>query len=587
MKSNKTDNNNKVCFINGRGYKMAGLKKLPIGIENFEKLRQEDFYYIDKTRLIEQLLTRWGEVNLFTRPRRFGKSLNMSMLQSFFEIGKDKTLFDGLRISDNQELCEKYQGKFPVVSVSLKGINGATYEEARRFLIKTINEEARRLSVLSDSTELDETDHELLTQLKKKEMTNDSLVYSIRELTELLEKHYDRKVIVLIDEYDVPLAKANENGYYDEMVLLIRNLFENALKTNSSLKFAVLTGCLRIAKESIFTGLNNFKVYSITDKSFDETFGFTDAEVRELLRYYGQEKYYETVKEWYDGYRFGNVDVYCPWDVINFCSDHLADPGLEPKNYWANTSGNSVISHFIDSVGKPQKLTRMELEQLVNGGIVQKEINSELTYKELYSSIDNLWSTLFMTGYLTQRGEPSGNRYNLVIPNREIRNIITNHILKMFKENVKDDGKTVSDLCDALLNQNPEKVELIFTEYMKKTISIRDTFARKPTKENFYHGLLLGILGFKENWSVMSNRESGDGFGDILIRIEDEDVGIVIEVKYADDGNLQGECEKALQQIIDIRYTEALEQEGIHTIIKYGIACYRKKCKVLMRIDKQ
>lgn len=566
---------------------MAGLKKLPIGIENFEEMRREDFYYVDKSHVIEQLLTQWGKVNLFTRPRRFGKSLNMSMLQSFFEIGKDKTLFDGLRISDNQELCEKYQGKFPVVSVSLKGINGATYEEARRFLIKTINEEARRLSVLSDSTELDETDHELLIQLKKKEMTNDSLVYSIRELTELLEKHYGRKVIVLIDEYDVPLAKANENGYYDEMVLLIRNLFENALKTNSSLKFAVLTGCLRIAKESIFTGLNNFKVYSITDKSFDETFGFTDAEVRELLRYYGQEKYYETVKEWYDGYRFGNVDVYCPWDVINFCSDHLADPGLEPKNYWANTSGNSVISHFIDSVGKPQKLTRMELEQLVNGGIVQKEINSELTYKELYSSIDNLWSTLFMTGYLTQRGEPSGNRYNLVIPNREIRNIITNHILKMFKENVKDDGKTVSDLCDALLNQNPEKVELIFTEYMKKTISIRDTFAQKPTKENFYHGLLLGILGFKENWSAMSNRESGDGFGDILIRIEDEDVGIVIEVKYADDGNLQGECEKALQQIIDIRYTEALEQEGIHTIIKYGIACYRKKCKVLMRIDKQ
>jgi len=566
---------------------MAGLKKLPIGIENFEEMRREDFYYVDKSHVIEQLLTQWGKVNLFTRPRRFGKSLNMSMLQSFFEIGKDKTLFDGLRISDNQELCEKYQGKFPVVSVSLKGINGATYEEARRFLIKTINEEARRLSVLSDSTELDETDHELLTQLKKKEMTNDSLVYSIRELTELLEKHYGSKVIVLIDEYDVPLAKANENGYYDEMVLLIRNLFENALKTNSSLKFAVLTGCLRIAKESIFTGLNNFKVYSITDKSFDETFGFTDAEVKELLRYYGQEKYYETVKEWYDGYRFGNVDVYCPWDVINFCSDHLADSGLEPKNYWANTSGNSVISHFIDSVGKPQKLTRMELEQLVNGGIVQKEINFELTYKELYSSIDNLWSTLFMTGYLTQRGEPSGNRYNLVIPNREIRNIITNHILKMFKENVKDDGKTVSDLCDALLNQNPEKVELIFTEYMKKTISIRDTFAQKPTKENFYHGLLLGILGFKENWSVMSNRESGDGFGDILIRIEDEDVGIVIEVKYADDGNLQGECEKALQQIIDIRYTEALEQEGIHTIIKYGIACYRKKCKVLMRIDKQ
>ena len=586
IKSNKTDNHKKVCFINGRGYKMAGLKKLPIGIENFEEMRREDFYYVDKSHVIEQLITQWGKVNLFTRPRRFGKSLNMSMLQSFFEIGKDKTLFDGLRISDNQELCEKYQGKFPVVSVSLKGINGATYEEARRFLIKTINEEARRLSVLSDSTELDETDHELLTQLKKKEMTNDSLVYSIRELTELLEKHYGSKVIVLIDEYDVPLAKANENGYYDEMVLLIRNLFENALKTNSSLKFAVLTGCLRVAKESIFTGLNNFKVYSITDKSFDETFGFTDSEVKELLHYYGQDEFYETVKEWYDGYRFGDADVYCPWDVINFCDDHRVDSNLKPKNYWANTSGNSVISHFIDSMKEPRKLTKMELEQLVNGGMVQKEINPELTYKELYSSIDNLWSTLFMTGYLTQRGEADGNRYNLAIPNREIRNIITTHILKMFKEDVKDDGKTVNDLCDALLNRNPEKVEEIFTGYMRKTISIRDTFAQKPTKENFYHGLLLGILGFKENWSVMSNRESGDGFSDILIRIEDEDIGIVIEVKYADDGNLEAECERALQQIIDIRYIEALEQEGIHTILKYGIACYKKKCKVVMEIQK-
>ena len=565
---------------------MAGLKKLPIGIENFEEMRREDFSYVDKSHVIEQLLTQWGKVNLFTRPRRFGKSLNMSMLQSFFEIGKDKTLFDGLRISDNQELCEKYQGKFPVVSVSLKGINGATYEEARRFLIKTINEEARRLSVLSDSTELDETDHELLTQLKKKEMTNDSLVYSIRELTELLEKHYGSKVIVLIDEYDVPLAKANENGYYDEMVLLIRNLFENALKTNSSLKFAVLTGCLRVAKESIFTGLNNFKVYSITDKSFDETFGFTDSEVKELLHYYGQDEFYETVKEWYDGYRFGDADVYCPWDVINFCDDHRVDSNLKPKNYWANTSGNSVISHFIDSMKEPRKLTKMELEQLVNGGMVQKEINPELTYKELYSSIDNLWSTLFMTGYLTQRGEADGNRYNLAIPNREIRNIITTHILKMFKEDVKDDGKTVNDLCDALLDRNPEKVEEIFTGYMRKTISIRDTFAQKPTKENFYHGLLLGILGFKENWSVMSNRESGDGFSDILIRIEDEDIGIVIEVKYADDGNLEAECERALQQIIDIRYTESLEQEGIHTILKYGIACYKKKCKVVMEIQK-
>lgn len=563
---------------------MTALKKLSIGIEDFEEMRREDFYYVDKTRLIEQLLEQWSKVNLFTRPRRFGKSLNMSMFQSFFEIGRDKALFDDLYISGNDELCDAYQGRFPVVSISLKGINGATYEEARTFLVKTINEEARRLSVLSTSTKLDETDKELFDHLKKKDMSNDSLVYSIRELTELLEKHYEEKVIVLIDEYDVPLAKANENGYYDEMVLLLRNLFENGLKTNSSLKFAILTGCLRVAKESIFTGLNNFKIYSITDKSFDENFGFTDVEVRKLLHYYGQDEHYETVKEWYDGYRFGSADVYCPWDVINYCSDHRADAGLAPKNYWANTSGNSVIRHFIDSINEPQKLTKMELERLVNGGMVQKEINAELTYKELYASMDNLWSTLFMTGYLTQRGEPDGNRYNLVIPNMEIRNIITTHILKMFKESIKNDGETVDDFCRALLNQKPETVEHLFTEYMKKTISIRDTFVQKPTKENFYHGLLLGILGYKENWSVSSNRESGDGFADILIQIEDEDVGIAIEVKYAEDGNLERECRNALEQIVDKRYTEALELEGIRRILKYGIACYKKKCRVVMAI---
>ena len=359
-------------------------------MEDFEEIRQENFYYVDKTHLIEQLLVQWGKVNLFTRPRRFGKSLNVSMFQCFFEIGREKTLFDGLNISKNHELCEEYQGKYPMVSISLKGINGTTYEEARDYLVKTINEEARRLSFLFESSQLNKTDQELFNQLKTKEMSNDSLVYSIRELTELLEKHYGKKVIVLIDEYDVPLAKANENGYYDEMVLLIRNWFENGLKTNRSLKLAILTGCLCVAKESIFTGLNNFKIYSITDKSFDETFGFTDTEVRELLKYYGQEEYYETVKEWYDGYRFGDVDVYCPWDVINFCSDHRTDSKLALKNYWANTSGNGVIGHFIESVNEPHQLTKMEREELVNGGIVQKEINAELTYKELYSSIDNL-----------------------------------------------------------------------------------------------------------------------------------------------------------------------------------------------------
>lgn len=560
---------------------------LPIGIEDFKEIREECYYYVDKTALIEQVLEKRSKVTLFTRPRRFGKSLNMSMLKRFFEIGTDPSLFEGLHISKNAALCERYMGKYPVIAISLKGVDAVSYQEAVVQLVEIINQSAASFQFLQTSGRLTDYEKERFCKLLDDDMNMKIMSSSMLWLTKLLEKHFNRKVVILIDEYDVPLAKAYENGFYDEMVLLIRNIFGNVLKTNESLAFAVLTGCLRIAKESIFTGLNNFKVYSITDVEFDETFGFTNEEVKSMLKYYGLDRHFNQVREWYDGYRFGNADVYCPWDVVNYCDDHRSNPNAEPKNYWMNTSGNDVINHFIDSINDPGMLTKGELERLVNGEFITQKVDEMITYKELYSSIDNLWSTLFMTGYLTQRGEPSGNRYNLVIPNREIRNIITNHILKMFKENVKDDGKTVSDLCDALLNQNPEKVELIFTEYMKKTISIRDTFAQKPTKENFYHGLLLGILGFKENWSVMSNRESGDGFGDILIRIEDEDVGIVIEVKYADDGNLQGECEKALQQIIDIRYTEALEQEGIHTIIKYGIACYRKKCKVLMRIDKQ
>lgn len=564
---------------------MTELKKLPIGIESFEKMRREDFYYVDKTRLIEQLLSQWGEVNLFTRPRRFGKTLNMSMFQNFFEIGRESVLFDGLDISKNVQLCEKYQGKFPVVFISLKSVNGNTYEEAVGHLIKIINREARRMQFLLESSKLTQYDKKLFEQLLEREMDEETIASSIQELTELLEKHYDKKVIVLIDEYDVPLSKANENGYYDEMVLLLRNFFGNVLKTNDSLEFAVLTGCLRIAKESIFTGLNNFKVYSITDVRFDETFGFTDMEVKKILEYYGLEKYSETVKEWYDGYRFGNADVYCPWDVINFCSDHLENQKLQPKNYWANTSGNDVINHFIESVNEPQKVTKIELEQLVNGGMVQKEINTELTYKELYSSIGNLWSTLFMTGYLTQRGEADGNRYNLVIPNQEIRNIVTNHILKMFQNTVKADGKMVGEFCEALRTGRKDEVEKIFTDYMKKTISVRDTAVQKTMKENFYHGILLGILSFKEDWSIMSNRESGDGFSDILIRSEEADVGIVIEIKYAEDGKLEEECEKALNQIVDKRYTEELEQDGIHKILKYGIACYKKTCKVVLKIE--
>lgn len=557
-------------------------KKLPVGIENFAEIRKEDFYYVDKTKLIEQLLDRWGKANLFTRPRRFGKSLNISMLRNFFEIGNDPSLFEGLYISQNKELCEEYMGKYPVVSISLKGINSDTFEKAKAQLVKVINREARRLQFLMESERLARRDKQLLEDLLEKDMDEDTLSCSLQEFSEILEKHYDKQVIILIDEYDVPLAKANEQGYYSEMVILLRNLFENALKTNESLKFAVLTGCLRVAKESIFTGLNNFKVYAITDVDFDEYFGFTDGEVREMLHYYGQDEHYEIVKEWYDGYRFGKVDVYCPWDVINYCDRHISNPELPPQNYWTNTSGNEVIQHFVDGVNEGKKLTRIELEQLVNGGIVQKEISQEITYKELYDSMDHIWSTLFMTGYLTQRGESNGNRYNLVIPNREIRNIITERIMKLFKDGVEKDGEMVNNFCNALLDGKPETVEQIFTTYMKKTISVRDTFVRRPTKENFYHGILLGILSFKGGWMVTSNKEAGDGFSDIMIMIEDSNIGIVIEVKYAEDGNLEAECRKALEQMQKKRYEEAFIDTDIHNILKYGIACNRKKCRVLL-----
>ena len=420
--------------------------KLPIGIDNFEKIRKENFYYVDKTKLIEQLLERWGEVNLFTRPRRFGKTLNMSMLKYFFEIGTDQTLFDGLYISDNPQLKEEYMGKFPVIFLSLKGVEGLTFENAKYRLMQLVGREANRFHFLSDSDRLTEDDKKIYHAMISLSdgmysMNEEVLISSLKILSELLYKHYGKKTILLIDEYDVPLAKANENGYYDQMVLLVRNLFENVLKTNSSLKFAVLTGCLRVAKESIFTGLNNFKTNSILDEEYDETFGFVDDEVKEMLHYYGQDTHYETVKEWYDGYRFGNADVYCPWDVINYCDAHRRNPMLPPENYWTNTSGNDVLKHFIESAGAAKGLAKTDLERLVNGEIVEKDIREDLTYNELYASMDNLWSTLFMAGYLTHKGRVDTKRFRLAVPNREIRNIITEQVLALFKQNVEKDGQ--------------------------------------------------------------------------------------------------------------------------------------------------
>lgn len=562
----------------------VGKKKLPIGIENFKELQTEDFYYIDKTYFIRDLLAGWAKVNLFARPRRFGKSLNMSMLKCFFELGTDRNIFKDLNISKETAVCEAYMGKFPVIFLSLKGMNADTYESALEMAVQNIRGEARRFQYLLDSDRLTSYDKEAFTELLQEHMTEGTLCSSLKILSELLEKHHDRQVILLIDEYDVPLAKAFERGYYDRMVLFLRNMFEHALKTNDSLKFSVLTGCMRISKESIFTGLNNLKVLSIAEVQFDEAFGFTDQEVREMLEYYGLSEHYEEIREWYDGYQFGNVEVYCPWDVINYCDALRADQDAQPKNYWSNTSSNEAVRRFIQESDKAA--VRREIERLVAGEVITKEIHQELTYKDMYASLENLWSVLFTTGYLTQRGKPEGNRFHLAIPNMEIRNIFTAQIMDFFKENVPKNGDALRKFCEALKTGNAKSVEKILSEYLRRTVSIRDTFVKKPMKENFYHGFLLGILGFGDSWSVSSNRESGDGYSDILVETDDGETGIVLELKYAEDGNLDAACKKALKQIEQKRYGEELEEEGILHILKYGIAFYKKRCRVVFATEK-
>ena len=555
-------------------------KKLPIGIENFEELQKEEFYYVDKTNLIRDLLMQWSKVNLFTRPRRFGKSLNMSMLKYFFEPGGDKEIFKKLAISGETEICEKYMGKFPVVSISLKGINGESYEKACAMAVQVIQSEARRFQYLLESERLTAYEKKVFASLLQADMGEDLLCSSLKIMSELLEKHHGCKVILLIDEYDVPLAKAFERGYNDQMVIFIRNMFEYALKTNDSLKFAVLTGCMRISKESIFTGLNNIKVLSVADVQFDEYFGFTDQEVKDMLDYYGFSDRYDEVKEWYDGYQFGNVGVYCPWDVINYCDTLKADPDAQPRNYWLNTSSNEAVRRFIRE--SDHAATRREIENLVAGEAITKEIHQELTYKDMYDSIDNLWSVLFTTGYLTQRGKPDGDNFRLVIPNVEIRKIFTSQIMELFKESVPKNGEALRNFCQALRNGDAKSVERLLGEYLRKTISIRDTFVKRQMKENFYHGILIGILGFADTWSVSSNKEFGDGYSDILVETDDGETGIILELKYAEDGKLDESCREALRQINLRRYEEELLDEGVEHILKYGIAFYKKRCRVML-----
>ena len=562
---------------------MANTLNLPVGIENFEEIRQLGFYYIDKTRLIEQLLQGWGKVTLFTRPRRFGKTLNMSMLKSFFEIGTDKSLFDGLYISGNKELCDEYMGKYPVILLSLKGVDGLDFTTARRMLCANLKNELDRHYYLKTSDALTDEDRTLF--IKMLQGSYDNIEDSIRMLSKLLFKHFGQKVVILIDEYDVPLDKAFQNGYYKEMVSLIRGLFGQALKTNEFLQFAVLTGCLRISKESIFTGLNNFKVMSITDSRFDEQFGFTDGDVRRLLSDYGMDSHFDEIKEWYDGYHFGRADVYCPWDVINHV-DHLRDDSdAKPQTYWINSSGNSLVRRLIN---RADSSTKDEIERLIAGDAIEKVIRLDLTYDEIDNSIDNIWSVLFTTGYLTKIGEvklpdSESYAYKLVIPNKEVREVFVLQIQEWFKAVVANENDTMKLLSRAILDKDEQQIARQLNIVMGRMISILDTKAPDDMKENFYHGLLLGLLrGSNPDWLIKSNRESGDGFSDILIKPEDPDAGIIIEVKYAKEiKGLDAACDAAMAQIKDKRYDEALRDEDRCDILAYGIAFCRKRCRVV------
>ena len=563
---------------------MAATVKLPMGIENFKEIRTKDFYYIDKTGLIRDFLENFGKVNLFTRPRRFGKTLNMSMLKYFFEIGNNSALFDGLAISREKALCENYMGKFPVISITLKGVSGRTFDEAKGMLRRIIGNEAMRFQFLMQSakiTEIECDQYKALINIDKTgvyTMSDDLLKDSLLTLSQLLKKHYGQDTVILIDVYDVPLDRAYQSGYYDNMVELIKNLFGNAIKTNDSLNFAILTGCLRISKESIFTGLNNFKVYTINDMLCNEYFGFTDKEIQELLCYYGFTEHYPAIREWYDGYRFGSLHIYCPWDVINYCADLRSGNAKKPQNYWVNTSSNDIIRRFI---ARADVSTRDEIELLINGGHVKKMIHQELTYRDLDSDLDNLWSLLFTTGYLTQDGNDEDELSTLVIPNREIHWIYVQQIRKWFKDETKKDMQKLENFCRAFMENDTAVIEKEFTSYLRKMISIRDTSVKKGMKENFYHGILLGLFGNKSDWKVRSNAESGDGYSDISIEIEEEEIGIVIELKYAENAAFDDACQEAMKQIRDRNYEEPLIDDGMKTIYRYGIACYKKRCKVI------
>lgn len=559
--------------------------KLPVGIEDFREIRCAGFYYVDKTKLIEQLLDNWGKVNLFTRPRRFGKTLNMSMLHRFFEIGADRSLFDGLNIMLRKDLCNNYFGQFPVIFLTLKGVDGLSFEKATQKLINLIAREAERFRFLQDSDNLTENEKERYLALirmdnGKYSMDEDILESSLQTLSELLFRHYGQKVIILIDEYDVPLDKAYQNGYYREMVSLIRSLFGDALKTNEFLQFSVLTGCLRVSKESIFTGLNNFKILSITDVRFDEQFGFTEAEVEKLLKDYHLESHLSEIKEWYNGYRFGDADIYCPWDVINHVDLLCEKPGELPQCYWINSSGNALVKRFVSIANRT---TRDEIERLIAGEPIEKFVRLELTYDEIDNSIDNIWSVLFTTGYLTQVGMTDQGAYKLIIPNREVREVFRFQIQEWFKDKIGCNTDRLTDFWNSMKEGKTKEIEHYLNWTLSNSISVFDTKAQETEKENSYHTLLVGLLTGNSDWVVRSNVEAGEGFADILVEPEDPDAGIVIELKYSKEAaGLEKACEKAIKQIKDRRYYEYLRNDGRSDITLYGIAFYKKRCKVIV-----
>ena len=559
--------------------------RLPVGAEDFREIREKNLYYVDKTRLIEQIFEEFSKVTLFTRPRRFGKTLNMSMLRHFFEIGTEKNLFDGLYIAQNEQLCEEHMGKHPVIFISLKDVEGLNFDQAQYRFVEIIAREARRFQFLLESEKLEEADKNIYKSIVAVEngqytMGGKLFAGALRILSELLTKHYGKKTVILIDEYDVPLDKAFLNGYYDEMVDLIRSMFGQALKTNEYLEFAVLTGCLRISKESIFTGLNNFKVLTITDARFDEQFGFTNAEVEKLLKDYHLEDHLDETREWYDGYRFGNADVYCPWDVINHVDRLRAEPDARPEAYWINTSGNALVKRFID---KANKTTRDELERLVAGEAIEKFVRLELTYGEIEDSIENLWSVLFTTGYLTQCGRTEEGAYKLIIPNKEVREVYKQQIQEWFKKKVFSNTEQITAFWQAVETGETAAIEKYLNRTLSNSISVFDTKAQDGVKENAYHTLLVGLLAGNADWLVKSNVEAGEGFADIIIETDDPDAGIVVEVKYVKEmSGLEQACAKALAQIKEKRYSEYLTNDCRTDVLLYGMAFCRKRCKVVV-----